>query len=251
MNNNLTKKMTYTGIMTALVFLGTFMIKLPLPYTGGYIHLGDSMVFISGIILGKKRGAFAAGIGSALADVVAGYIYWSLPTLIIKATMAWIIGYVYTKRNNFKTVSVLTMSYIIMWSIFHVIMRTILNSNLNYEKIITLLDNPKITSKNQLITAINNLELKLMIALIVLPLLISMLLFISNKFHKTNITLSSLIGFVIAGSFMVVMYYLTEYILYGNYIIPIFAIPMNILQFLSGLIIAITLLPFIRKSINE
>ena len=44
---------------------------MPVPFTRGYIHLGDSMIFIAAILFGWRVGALAGGLGSALADVVA------------------------------------------------------------------------------------------------------------------------------------------------------------------------------------
>ncbi len=78
-------KIIYTGLMTALVLIATLFFKIPVPFTNGYVHLGDSMIFVAAIILGWKGGAFAAGVGSAFADILGGYTHWALPTLIIKA----------------------------------------------------------------------------------------------------------------------------------------------------------------------
>lgn len=66
---NNTRKYVLTGLMTALVLCLTFFIKIPVPYTSGYIHLGDSMIYLSVMILGPVYGAFASGIGSMLADL--------------------------------------------------------------------------------------------------------------------------------------------------------------------------------------
>lgn len=84
------KSITKTGIMAALVFLATFIIKIPSP--NGYTHLGDCLIFVAVLILGTKRGAFAGGMGAALADLMGGYTQWILPTFFIKAIMAIIMG---------------------------------------------------------------------------------------------------------------------------------------------------------------
>lgn len=86
------KCLVYTALMTALVFVATFTIKVPVPFTNGYIHPGDSMVFLAGLLLGPFYGAFAAGIGSALADLIAGYTFWMIPTLLIKGLMGFVVG---------------------------------------------------------------------------------------------------------------------------------------------------------------
>ena len=62
-----TNKLVLTALMVCLVLLATYIIKIPSPFTQGYVHLGDTMIFLSVLLLGKKGGAAAAGLGSALA----------------------------------------------------------------------------------------------------------------------------------------------------------------------------------------
>lgn len=40
------------------------------------------------------------GIGAALADLLGGYMQWVLPTFLIKAVMALIMGYVIDKWHH-------------------------------------------------------------------------------------------------------------------------------------------------------
>lgn len=92
MINEKTNQLAKTALMIALIFVGTFSIRIPNPATGGYFHMGDSMIFLSVLILGKRDGAFAGALGGALADLLCGAAIWSGPTLIIKFIMAWIMG---------------------------------------------------------------------------------------------------------------------------------------------------------------
>lgn len=85
-----TKDMTKIAIMAALVFATTYLIKIP--SLNGYTHIGDSMVIISALILGKKKGALSAGLGAALCDLLSGYMQYIIPTFLIKAIMVLIIG---------------------------------------------------------------------------------------------------------------------------------------------------------------
>ncbi|WKY48916.1 ECF transporter S component [Eubacteriaceae bacterium ES3] len=89
--NEQTKKLTYTALLTALTFIMTSMIKIPL--LTGYIHPGDGAVLLSAYILGPVGGMVAAAIGSAAADYFAGYGAYIVPTLIAKGLMAYIFGY--------------------------------------------------------------------------------------------------------------------------------------------------------------
>ncbi|XVG95915.1 ECF transporter S component [Eubacteriales bacterium KG127] len=85
-------KMILTGLMIALICVATMIIKIPVPMTEGYVHLGDTMIFMAAIMLGKIRGGLAAGIGSALGDLFAGYAAWIPWTLGIKFLMGFIAG---------------------------------------------------------------------------------------------------------------------------------------------------------------
>ncbi|GFZ33923.1 hypothetical protein CSC2_44490 [Clostridium zeae] len=90
LKNLKTRDLALTGLMIALVFIAGNIIKIPT--AGGFVHLGDCMVLLSAVILGKKRGALAAAIGMAMVDISGGWIIWAPFTFIIKAGMAYIAG---------------------------------------------------------------------------------------------------------------------------------------------------------------
>ena len=89
MRNISVKKLTMAGVMAALVFVMTYVPKVPVPVTGGYVHLGDGAIFLSVLLLGPL-GIPAAAIGSGLSDVLGGYLIYALPTMAIKALVALI-----------------------------------------------------------------------------------------------------------------------------------------------------------------
>lgn len=96
MENQRTKKkvnvkaICFTAIMAALIFVFTFTFKIPLGT--GYTHIGDSIIFLSVVLLGSKKSSLAAGIGAGLADLIGGYTAWILPSFFIKAIMVLICG---------------------------------------------------------------------------------------------------------------------------------------------------------------
>ena len=75
MNSNL-KKIVMTALFAALSCVATMSIHIPTPGTGGYIHPGDAVVILSGVILGPVYGLLAGGIGSAMADLIGGYFIY-------------------------------------------------------------------------------------------------------------------------------------------------------------------------------
>lgn len=84
------KELTKMAMVTAIVFLATYAIKIPVP--NGYTHLGDCMIFIGVIMIGRKNGAIAGASGAALADFIGGYAQWVFPTFWIKFLMATVMG---------------------------------------------------------------------------------------------------------------------------------------------------------------
>ncbi|MCH5286644.1 MAG: ECF transporter S component [Christensenellaceae bacterium] len=82
------KQLTLAGVMAALVFVMTYLPKVPVPVTGGYIHLGDGAIFLAVLLLGPL-GIPAAAIGSGLSDLIGGYMVYVIPTLVIKGLVAF------------------------------------------------------------------------------------------------------------------------------------------------------------------
>ncbi len=107
------KRLVTTALFAAMTCVATMIIKFPTP-TFGYIHIGDCFVLLSGVILGPYTGALAAGVGSMLADMFAGYLSFAPATLIVKALTAFAAGLLFritkkafhTKRSRYAAVAI-------------------------------------------------------------------------------------------------------------------------------------------------
>ena len=86
-------KITTTAVMIALTCVLTLAVRIPSP-TKGYLNLGDCAVLFGGWLLGPVLGPVAGGVGSALADLFAGYPIYIPGTLVIKALMALVVSLV-------------------------------------------------------------------------------------------------------------------------------------------------------------
>ena len=89
------KLLALTGLATALVFVLTKFVSIPIPSVIGKtaIHVGNAMCLRSALLLGPVPGALAAGVGSALVDLtdpVWAAEFWI--TFINKAAMALAAG---------------------------------------------------------------------------------------------------------------------------------------------------------------
>ncbi|MGX4600904.1 ECF transporter S component [Faecalimicrobium sp. JNUCC 81] len=164
-----TRDLVETSLLIALVFIATkfINIKLPISINGGLIHLGNTMLFISAIVFGKKKGAISGAFGMALFDLVSGWTMWAPFTLIVRGIMGYIIGS-------------------ISWS--------------------------------------------------------------SGKYGNNTVT--NIFAIIIAGIWMLIGYYITEVILYGNLTVPLTSIPGNITQVVIGLIIGLPIAKVIKKYIR-
>jgi uncharacterized membrane protein len=88
------KKLFNVGIIAAfatLAFVGTTVIRIPIPATGGYFNLGDTFVMIAALLYGPGVGALVGLIGPAAADAV-GFPQFILATGVIKCMEGYLIG---------------------------------------------------------------------------------------------------------------------------------------------------------------
>jgi uncharacterized membrane protein len=247
---NRTRLLVFTAMMTALVFVGTYSISIPVPFTSGYIHLGDSMVVISGLLLGPFYGAFAAGVGSALTDAVLGYTFWIIPTLIIKGLMGFAVGYLTNKMKN-KSMFPITAIYTAIWVAFTGIAYFLINRATEGSTAFqTTLDGLQAdagsdvtVTASEVVDAISRSTPIILGALIAIPVVLFITIFIIHKVNKKDIPLNVLIAYIIAGTFMCIGYYAAYGILTGNFYAPIVSIPFNMGQFIGGFVIAVLVTP--------
>jgi len=246
-----TRKMVDTALMTALIFIATFSIRIPVPFTTGYIHPGDSIVFLSVLFLGPIYGFFAAGIGSAFSDLLGGYTFWIIPTFIIKGLMAYVVGYLSEKPSQLR-VAVSSLSFTTFWigftTITFLLIKSIQNSDSKLQLILSKLnqENETAMTLDDLSQLIQTTSICLMIVLFALSLVIIGLL-LYNRFKKKNtLPLHLALAYVIGGIIMIIGYYIAYGLITNNFIVPIFSIPSNIIQFIGGFIIASLLTPVIQ-----
>lgn len=106
------KKMVLASLFAALIYVATTIIAIRTPM-GGYFNLGDCFILLGAWLLGPYYGFFAGGIGSALADLLAGYSHYIVGTFVIKGLMAVVAaGFFKTIHNKLagKDVAALAVS---------------------------------------------------------------------------------------------------------------------------------------------
>jgi len=90
-------KTVYTALFAALTCVATMIIRIPSVGSVGYVNVGDTIVLICGWLLGGIYGGLAAGIGTALAELLGGYAYYAPGSFIIKFLMAFVAYLIFKK----------------------------------------------------------------------------------------------------------------------------------------------------------
>ena len=70
----------------AIAVMTAYLLHIPIP-TGGYIHVGDALIYLAACRLPAPYAVGAARVGAGLADLLTAPL-WVVPTLLIKALVA-------------------------------------------------------------------------------------------------------------------------------------------------------------------
>ena len=97
-----TKDLILTSLAIGLVYVSTAIIGVEIPTLnkGGLIHLGTGMLYILAILLGARKGAIAGAVGMGMFDFFSPYIIWTPTTVITRAIMGLIVGYIACKDGK-------------------------------------------------------------------------------------------------------------------------------------------------------
>lgn len=81
------KHIVLTGLLAAMIFFTTaYILHIPI-VGGGYVHLGDAVLYMAAALLPTPYAVLAGVIGAGLADVLTGAAVWAPATILIKGVM--------------------------------------------------------------------------------------------------------------------------------------------------------------------
>ena len=113
-----TKELYRVGIVAAfaaLAFVGTTIVRVPIPATGGYFNLGDTFVMAAALLYGPWVGALVGLIGPALADAV-GFPQFVLATAVVKFCEGGLVGLISGsgRGTSYRPVPALAVGIIVL-----------------------------------------------------------------------------------------------------------------------------------------
>ena len=90
-----TKRLAAIAVLTAVTAVFTYIVRVPIAPTRGYINLGDVAIYFSAFTFGPLTALIAGGMGPAIADILAGYSQWAPITLVVHGLQGFIAGYLF------------------------------------------------------------------------------------------------------------------------------------------------------------
>ena len=81
------KNYVFAAMFASLILMGTMFFKVP--SVNGYVHIGDSFIYLASAFLPMPFSILAAGLGAGLADILLGYTTYFPFTFVVKAIMAF------------------------------------------------------------------------------------------------------------------------------------------------------------------
>lgn len=88
-SRNNTLRLCFLGLMTAIVFVVNY---LRIPFMGTQLHMTNALCVLCGLLFGPGAGFLAAGLGSGLYDIVAGWGAECVITFVNKGVIALVAG---------------------------------------------------------------------------------------------------------------------------------------------------------------
>lgn len=84
MKRDKTGSICLAALFTAMITLFTTCFRISIGSNSGYIHLGDTVIYLASCMLPAPYAMFAASAGGMTSDLLAGAGIWVIPTGIIK-----------------------------------------------------------------------------------------------------------------------------------------------------------------------
>lgn len=123
------KKIVVTAMLSALIFVTTTFINIPVfPSTGGLIHFGNIFIFLIALTMDKEY-SLSGAIGLTLFDLLNSYTIWAPVTFVSRFLMAYIVNKLAYKSNNIIRIIASMLIGTIVCALMYYLYESLLISN--------------------------------------------------------------------------------------------------------------------------
>lgn len=98
----------FSALFAAIIAVATAFIKVNTASDEGYLHFGDSMIYLASCVLPLPYAMLASAVGGFLADLIAGVPMWAPFTAVIKAFNAVPFALLYCSKRFKKQNKILS-----------------------------------------------------------------------------------------------------------------------------------------------
>jgi uncharacterized membrane protein len=241
-----TVRLAITAVSTSLICVATMIFSIYVPATRGFFNVGETMIYVAALLFGPLTGAFAGGVGSALADILLNYWYYAPATLVIKACEGAVVGFLGQRKPEFQSRR--------MWIIFTVAM------GLVFQALLGIVGAKFLSGTTELRIGIPPPD-NANVIFFVPPLLWFVLGgLVGLLVSLTGFVVEPEVGWLVSttltgGAIMVTGYFLyQQFLLFPLFNIGVFApaeIPINICQMLIGAVVALPAVKILLRSLPQ
>ncbi|HAV52107.1 MAG TPA: ECF transporter S component [Leuconostoc mesenteroides] len=112
---NHTKQITILATIIAFNIALSYIVKIPVPATNGFVNLVEAGIFLAALLGGARSGLIVGGLSGLLLDLLAGYPQWMIFSLIIHGIEGLIVGYFgYKKHITSQVIGLIIGSFIMV-----------------------------------------------------------------------------------------------------------------------------------------
>jgi len=94
-SSRFTTRAAILGLMTALTVVFTYLVRIPVAPTRGYLNFGDVAIYFTALTFGPWTALITGGLGTALADILAGYTQWAPLTFLAHGLQGLAAGLIF------------------------------------------------------------------------------------------------------------------------------------------------------------
>ncbi len=251
-----TKEIALSAAFSAVVFVLTSIIAMPVASTQGFFNIGEIGVYLAALIGGPYVGAIAGAVGSSLADIALGYGLYAPGTFVIKGTEGFVAGLLFklyreeSQNLRYLVLGIMGLAFGILGAF------TIFDGNAEMTGYLTIFSGLNLDSllkgdfislegSNPIVTY-NSIAYPVPDWFIIILLLILLGLVIIAEFFLEE-TGKMLTSCVVAGSIMILGYAAYQFFILGFGVAAITEIPVNVAQAAIGTSVTIPVITYLKR----
>jgi len=115
-----TRDIALYALLTALVLLATYVLKIPT--FNGYAHLGDAVIMAVAVGYSRRAGMVCGAFGTAMADVFSGYFIWAPFSFVIHGFQGYLVGLIAGRKSTqLRRLLAMTIGCVIMVVLYQLV----------------------------------------------------------------------------------------------------------------------------------